>query len=95
MTNNNTNFLAKVAIGFAVAGMGIFLYQCYLYLLVGEWHSISMLSVMKYIGIAWALHPQSWIGLHKILDFLPLALTNKYRWPALGASTQNIARRLG
>ena len=62
-------------------GIIVVMYQCYLYLSEGVWTSISLLDViLKYIDIGsglryWAAHPTSWLGLHKILAYLPLSLT--------------------
>ncbi len=63
-------------------GIIVVMYQCYLYLSEGFWTSISLLDlIFKFIDIGsglryWAAHPTSWIGLHKILTYLPLSLTS-------------------
>jgi hypothetical protein len=65
--------------GFAVAFSGlVFLgYQISLFLWSGEWVSYNFLYLATYLPDAllnWAILPDSWLGIHKILDVLPLSV---------------------
>ena len=61
----------------ALAGLGVLGLQIYGYLKIGEWKSVSLLSVAA-PQLPWLNNPQSWLGLHAIvrdvLDIMPLSL---------------------
>jgi hypothetical protein len=42
------------------------------YLQSGTWAAFSILSIMNFIGLnpEWVVQPQSWLGLHKVFDWL-------------------------
>lgn len=67
--------------GGIIAGVVVFAYQLYIFLQKAEWISYSVLDVAKSefisgfaVGV-WAKTPESWLGVHKILDFLPLSFS--------------------
>src|SRR5262245_30143053 len=59
----------------AVVVLGL---QIILYLKNGAWLSLSVIDGLVHLSgerpSAWLLHPQDWIGLHNLLDKLPLSL---------------------
>ena len=60
----------------SLGGFGFLGYQIYLYLKGGEWISYSALHLVKQISPqaeAWTINPDSWLGLHSVLDWLPLS----------------------
>lgn len=82
-------FMASMcAIGCAMlivfSGFGVLGYQSALWLQEGVWTELPLLSVFNYFfdGAAiqeWLNNPQSWLGLHQIIDWslksIPLSLT--------------------
>ena len=62
----------------ALAGLGVLGLQIFGYLKIGEWKSVSLLSVAS-PQWQWLNNPQSWFGLNDILrdalDIMPLSLT--------------------
>lgn len=69
------------AVGFAatllvlgfLGALGILGYQIYFYLRSGYWLSLSIITVLGWLGSEWALDPKEWLGLYKILEWIPLA----------------------
>ena len=61
------------ALGF-LGALGIWGWQIFTYLKVGEWRSLSVIDGMRSLEIRWAHYPDAWIGVHKILNECPLAL---------------------
>ena len=45
-----------------------------MYLMDGEWTALSVITALGWLDIEWASSPASWLGVHKILNGLPLAL---------------------
>lgn len=41
------------------------------YLSAGYWNSFSIIDALAWAGNAWALFPTSWLGVHKILAWMP------------------------
>lgn len=58
---------------FLIATTWILLYQVWTYLKDGVWPAMSFMIVIEYINPEWARNPESWKGLHKLLD-MPLSL---------------------
>ena len=62
----------------ALAGLGVLGLQIFGYLKIGEWKSVSLLSVAS-PQWHWLNNPQSWFGLNDLLrdalDIMPLSLT--------------------
>lgn len=65
-----------------LAGVGVFAYQLYFWLQHGEWRSLSIVEVIVLLDSKnpnvdhwnWIYFPDSWLGLHKILNQFPIAL---------------------
>jgi hypothetical protein len=63
-----------MASGF-LSGAGVFIYQSYMWLRFSEWQPFSAITLLKWLNVPWAIRPEDWLGLHKLLDGLPLSLT--------------------
>ena len=69
-------FVIIIGIIFILAGMVLFGYQIFLYLWDGNWHSISLMTLLLILEPSpWIRNPETWLGLHKILSIMPLSLT--------------------
>lgn len=55
----------------------IIAFQIFVFFDTGEWHKMSIIFLLQLIPETyhWATHPQSWLGIHKILNFIPLSIT--------------------
>ena len=58
-----------IALGFTVAIFSL-LKQVMHYLQSGQWVSVSVIDALRLFHMKWAIQPESWIGLHKLLDSL-------------------------
>lgn len=65
--------LASIVMGF-LAAIATLAYQTWQFLQTGEWLALSLLSPLRLLKLSWALSPQSWFGLYKIFDAIPLSL---------------------
>jgi tetratricopeptide (TPR) repeat protein len=59
---------------FTILGaIGIFVYQCFIWLKTGLWKSIYLQSLIDFPPNSWFANPDSWYGVHKaIIYFLDL-----------------------
>jgi hypothetical protein len=60
-----------------IGGLGLFGWQVFHWLYAGEWSALSLLDVVRKVGpplTAWADQPTKWIGVWKVLCWLPAAL---------------------
>ncbi|HZM34663.1 MAG TPA: hypothetical protein VFC18_09215 [Burkholderiales bacterium] len=55
-----------------LSGLGAFAWQCYVWLRIAYWPSMSALTLLEWLGLAWAKAPQDWLGLHALMGFVPL-----------------------
>lgn len=66
-------FFIGIIFGLAVLG-----YQVYSYLRVGKWLELSALDGLKYFASSdtwsWLWYPRDWVGVHDLLQSLPLSL---------------------
>lgn len=53
--------------------LGIVGWQTFFFLKDGRWIALSLISPLQWINCRWANHPNDWIGLHQLLDFVPLS----------------------
>ncbi|GEM_PF-3070994 len=60
--------------GVVVSGFWVFGKQCYTYLRYGEWVPRSVIDLMEMFEVRWAMSPDDWIGLHKVLDWTPMSV---------------------
>ena len=71
-----SGFLIWVGLAVSLSGLAVLGYQTFLFLRDGEWISYSLLYLVKILPngiLLWARDPDSWFGLHKILNDLPLS----------------------
>jgi hypothetical protein len=58
-----------------LSGLGVFAWQCYVWLRIAYWPSMSALTLLEWLGFAWAKAPQDWLGVHSVLGCIPLGFT--------------------
>jgi hypothetical protein len=56
-----------------VAAAVILAWQLYSYLRFGAWPALSIVTLLNLLQIGWAQAPRDWIGLHALLDAIPLS----------------------
>lgn len=49
-------------------------YQVYLFLKEGIWEMTSIIDVLVWLEMKWAIDPDDWLGVWKILDKIPVGL---------------------
>ena len=74
MYQKNDPISAHIGFLLMVVGILILGVQIYEYLRSGEWQSLSIISLMQFFKIQWALMPSDWIGLYNVMDMVPLSL---------------------
>ena len=57
-----------------LACFGIVGWQIFHYLKDGDWQPLSVITAMGWAGLEWAFSPTSWLGLYKVLDWMPLSI---------------------
>lgn len=71
-----SSFFIWGGLAVALSGLAVLGYQTFLFLREGEWISYTLLYLAKFLpdGISqWAIAPDSWFGVHKILNASPLS----------------------
>ena len=53
----------------------ILIWQVYGYLRLESWRSLSTLDVLRSFEMKWAITPTDWLGLYRILEWMPLSLS--------------------
>ena len=74
MTTEKSDSVVVIFLWGILGAIGTFGWQLYTYLKAGAWHSLSIITAMRWFGIEWALTPSDWFGIYKILDAFPLSL---------------------
>jgi hypothetical protein len=63
---------------FWVPAAWVIVRQVWLYLRQGIWHPMSLLGALRVVigdqGNPWLVYPEEWIGLHAVLNWIPLSL---------------------
>ncbi len=73
--------LAYGAVGCGLlAGVATLAYQVYIWMRFAVWQSFSVITMLQWGDLPWALNPRDWLGWHKALDTFPMALA----FPLLG-----------
>lgn len=73
-------FLAKVVgFGLVLASVAAWVFQAYWFLRYGHWTSLDITRLLAEVGDPpglrlWAMAPATWIGLHKILSWIPVPI---------------------
>ena len=75
MSSLRENFIIYTLGAGAMIALGIFGWQIYGYLMDGVWTPMSIITALNWAGVEWAAYPDSWVGVHKILDSFSLAIT--------------------
>jgi hypothetical protein len=57
-----------------LAAVGILGWQVYSYLKLGVWQPLSVVTALVWLNDPWARSPTDWLGVHKMLDEMPLSL---------------------
>ncbi len=60
--------------GLFITGPAILIWQMYKYLRFGSWSALSVIDAIKWCNVQWAASPRDWIGLHQILEWMPLSV---------------------
>jgi len=73
----STLFWASLTLGPLLSGAGVFGWQVYSWLSTGDWKSVSLLDFMRWAGShpEWTETPTTWMGLWKLLNWIPLSVT--------------------
>jgi hypothetical protein len=50
-------------------------WQAYEYLRYSFWTPISIITMLEWMKVGWALNPTDWLGLYNLLNKTPLSLT--------------------
>ena len=72
-----TDWIGVVALSVAVSlfiGGCIFVWQIYEFLKFDVWRSISLIDVLRTAEVQWATSPTDWLGLYRVLEWMPLSL---------------------
>jgi hypothetical protein len=64
-----------VGFGLILCAVCLFGWQAYAYLRTSFWNPISVITMLEVMKVVWALHPNDWLGLYKILKEIPLSIT--------------------
>jgi hypothetical protein len=58
---------------FFLAALAIIFWQVYAYLRFSIWNEVSLITALMWIDSNWATYPTDWIGLHNLLQKIPLS----------------------
>jgi hypothetical protein len=80
MSNENktatdwTGVAALLVLASFFGGACILLWQVYGYLRFESWQPLSLVDVLSRFEVRWAIAPTDWLGLHRILEWMPLSV---------------------
>jgi hypothetical protein len=57
-----------------LSGLSIISWQAYGYLRHEVWQPISVIDALRYANMKWAALPTDWLGLYRILVWIPLSM---------------------
>lgn len=63
-----------LVIGSFLSGLSILGWQVYGYLRLEVWEPISVIDALRYANMKWATLPTDWIGLYRVVGWVPLSL---------------------
>ncbi len=70
-----TGLISLVVATSTLTGFAVFAYQSFMYLRNGIWTSISLIDGFSALSSSsWLLDPKDWLGLHSLLDQVPLSV---------------------
>jgi hypothetical protein len=70
--NNDTEI---IGVGLMLCAVCLLGWQAYEYLRYNFWTPISVITVLEWMKVGWALNPTDWWGLYNLLKAIPLSLT--------------------
>ncbi len=76
-SNTNTDWTlvaALITVASFLGGFCILIWQIYGYLRFEIWRSLSLVDILRGFEMKWAVAPADWIGLYRILEWMPLSL---------------------
>src|SRR5262249_57147118 len=65
--------LIGIGVTICILGVGMYVYELYIYLRSGIWSELSVITVLQRLRVQWALQPDDWLGVHKYLSQFPLS----------------------
>lgn len=65
--------LKLLSIALITGAVGFTLFQAYSFLKVGNWVGYSVIDGLVFLDSEWAAKPQDWLGVWKILRFIPVS----------------------
>lgn len=74
MSSESDNIRAIALILLLFGGLGVMGWQIYGYLKFGVWMPISIITALEWMQVQWAHSPNDWIGLHNIVQKIPLSV---------------------
>jgi hypothetical protein len=74
MSSENNDIGAIALILLLLGGLGVLGWQVYEYLRLGVWTPISIITALEWMQVQWAYSPNDWVGLHNILEKMPLSM---------------------
>ena len=67
-----------VGFGLMLCAVCLLGWQSYEYLRYNIWIPISVMTMLEWMKVGWALNPTDWLGLYNLLIKIPLSLV--YLW---------------
>ena len=58
----------------SLSGLSILGWQVYGYLRQEVWQPVSAIDALRYANMKWANDPKDWLGVYRILEWMPLSL---------------------
>ena len=67
--------LFLIGLGLISLGILVLAWQCYTYLKLGQWPTISIITTLEWCNLGWAMNPNptEWKGLWKLFEGLSLS----------------------
>jgi len=56
------------------AALGVLGWQALTWMKTGEWPMLTLMTGLASFGVDWASSPESWIGIHNLLAYVPLTV---------------------
>ncbi len=77
LKKSSTDWIGFAALSVATSflmGFLVLIWQIYSYLRIDVWSSVSPVDVLRWAGVSWAVFPTDWLGLYRVMDWMPLSL---------------------
>ncbi len=73
LTWHGTFALYLVAFTF-ISALGVVGWQALNWMKTDEWQTLTVLTGLGSVGVEWAKQPDSWLGIHNLLQHVPLSV---------------------